>query len=146
MLSRRLLYVSFFFATNASPQWRPADQRDETRAFSSEILSAHNQIRARVAAPPLTWSSNLAARAQEWASHLWRQALFYHRPNSNFGENIFVISGAHASPSEVVGDWASEERDYNYHANTCRGVCGHYTQIVWRATREIGCAVAGTVG
>ncbi len=120
-MSRRLLYVSFLFATNASAQWLPVDHRGGARVFSNEMLAVHNQIRARVAAPPLTWCSNLAAQAQDWASHLLRQAHYYHRPNSNFGENIFEISGAHASPTEVVGDWASEKRDYNYCANTCRG-------------------------
>jgi PadR family transcriptional regulator len=25
---------------------------------------------------------------------------------------------------------------------SCRGVCGHYTQIVWSNTREVGCGVA----
>jgi pathogenesis-related protein 1 len=42
----------------------------------------------------------------------------------------------------VVGAWAGESRNYDYASNKCRGVCGHYTQIVWAGTREVGCAVA----
>lgn len=31
-------------------------------------------------------------------------------------------------------------------ANTCSGVCGHYTQIVWRATLKLGCAISHCPG
>jgi hypothetical protein len=46
------------------------------------------------------------------------------------------------TPAEVVGLWAKEARGYDIRANTCSGVCGHYTQIVWAKTRAVGCAVA----
>jgi pathogenesis-related protein 1 len=42
----------------------------------------------------------------------------------------------------VVNAWAAESRNYDYRSNCCRGVCGHYTQIVWAGTQEVGCAVA----
>jgi len=32
--------------------------------------------------------------------------------------------------------------NYNYKTNRCKGMCGHYTQIVWRDTKELGCGVA----
>lgn len=108
----------------------------------SDILAAHNAIRDRVGVPPLIWSNQLASRAREWAGHLLEGRQFYHRPNSNYGENLFAVTGAAASAAEVVQDSASESRDYNHHWNACRGVCGHYTQLVWRDTREVGCAVA----
>ena len=28
-----------------------------------------------------------------------------------------------------------------YSSNSCSGVCGHYTQIVWRSTTEVGCGL-----
>jgi uncharacterized protein YkwD len=113
-------------------------------SLAREMLAAHNEVRAGVDVPALVWSDYLAAHAQDWAWHLLRNQQFYHRPNSNFGENLFEISGGSALPAQVVEDWASEARDYNYRANTCHGVCGHYTQLVWRNTREVGCAVART--
>jgi len=140
------LYLSFLFAANASAQWLSVDQHNSASALAHEMLAAHNQIRARVDVQPLIWSASLAARAQDWADQLLQQGRFYHRPNSNLGENIFEILGGHVSPAEVVGDWASEAGSYNYRANTCRGLCGHYTQVVWRGTRELGCAVASKHG
>jgi len=42
----------------------------------------------------------------------------------------------------VVKLWADEARSFDVRTNSCTGVCGHYTQIVWRATRDVGCAEA----
>jgi uncharacterized protein YkwD len=103
-----------------------------------KMLDAHNAIRSRVGLPPLVWSDQLAKVAQDWANHL----IATDRPNNRYGENIYAISGGHVTPAEVVGLWAKEARGYDIRANTCSGVCGHYTQIVWAKTRAVGCAVA----
>ena len=107
------------------------------------MLAAHNEVRERVNVPPLAWSRHLAEYAQDWADRLLREGKFQHRSNPVYGENIFEISGGPASPGEVVAAWASEVRGYNYRANKCRGMCGHYTQLIWSRTREVGCAAAG---
>ncbi len=41
----------------------------------------------------------------------------------------------------MVSDWESEKAGYNYATDTCSGVCGHYTQLVWRESVELGCGV-----
>ena len=106
------------------------------------MLAAHNVVRQRVGTAPLVWSDRLSERARDWAETLAAKGQFAHRPNGKYGENLFEISGANATPAEVVDAWASESRNYDYASNRCRGVCGHYTQIVWRDTREVGCGVA----
>jgi pathogenesis-related protein 1 len=106
------------------------------------MLDAHNAIRARVNVPPLAWSDRLSARARDWANTLLARGQFRHSSKSPFGENLYEIRGASASPEEVVSHWADESRNYEYKTNRCRGVCGHYTQLVWRDTREVGCAAA----
>ena len=110
--------------------------------MAQEMLDAHNAIRARVGVPPLVWSDQLAQVAQDWADHLIATGALSHRPNNRYGENIYAISGGHAAPAEVVDLWAKEARGYDIRSNTCSGVCGHYTQIVWAKTRTVGCAVA----
>jgi pathogenesis-related protein 1 len=118
-------------------------------AFSSlarEMLAAHNAVRARVGTAPLAWSDRLAARSQDWADTLWTRRQFAHRPKSPYGENLFEIAGAAASSAQVVNAWAAESRNYDYNSNRCRGECGHYTQIVWGDTKEVGCAVARGAG
>jgi len=106
------------------------------------MLDAHNAVRARLGEPPLAWSPQLAAAAQDWANRLIRSGGFAHRPGNRYGENLYSISGGAASPRQVVDAWAGEARDYDIRSNRCAGMCGHYTQIVWRNTRSVGCAVA----
>ena len=111
-------------------------------SLSREMLAAHNSVRATVKVPPLVWSDQLASTAQEWANTLIERKQFVHRPKSKFGENLFEIEGAKSTPKQVVDRWASEVSNYDYKTNRCHGVCGHYTQIIWRDTKEVGCAVA----
>ena len=107
-----------------------------------EILNAHNAVRAELNLSSLQWSDELAALSQKWADTLLAQNRFVHSPNSSYGENLFMITGGSASPAAVVWQWASESRNYDYNSNTCNGICGHYTQLVWRRTSRVGCAVA----
>jgi len=129
---RPILKASFLLAATCLAQ----------SSIETEMLAAHNSLRATLKIPPLTWSERLAARAQEWAATLLARGEFIHRPRSAYGENLYDITGALASPERVVEAWASESRDYDYATNTCRNVCGHYTQLVWSTTKEVGCGVA----
>ncbi len=106
------------------------------------MLAVHNAVRASAGIAPLAWSDRLAERSQDWADTLLTRKQFFHRPKSAYGENLFEISGAAASSAQVVNAWAAESRNYDYNSNRCRGACGHYTQIVWADTKEVGCAVA----
>jgi pathogenesis-related protein 1 len=48
------------------------------------------------------------------------------------------------SADAIVGEWAAEAKDFDPRSARCAAgaVCTHYTQIVWRATSELGCASA----
>lgn len=123
------------------------------------ITLYHNQIRAMVQTatplPSLTWSASLAATAQAWVNQCKDVAapvgLVDHNDGRStghpyyVGENIYASSGT-ATAMGAVTSWANEKANYNYAANTCSGVCGHYTQIVWRETREVGCAINTCAG
>jgi hypothetical protein len=97
---------------------------------------------------PLAWSSAAEAVAQAWASG----CVYQHNAGRGAdgtarGENIAATAPggrADATPSYVVGSWASEWSDYDYASNGCADgkQCGHYTQLVWRSTARVGCARA----
>ncbi|MBD2580362.1 hypothetical protein H6G50_22125 [Oscillatoria sp. FACHB-1406] len=115
-----------------------------SQAGIDQMVSAHNQWRAKVKVPPLRWSPELAAYAQEWANKLLAEDKFEHRPDGRYGENLASASGQQLSPARVVDMWGNEVRDYNYARNSCAPgkMCGHYTQVVWRKTTEVGCGIA----
>jgi pathogenesis-related protein 1 len=106
-----------------------------------QMLEAHNRIRRSHGVEPLAWSDALAGYAKSWANRLASEGRLHHHPNPKYGENLYLISGGEASPAEVVDSWASESKDYDYKSNSCRSRCGHYTQIVWRDSKEVGCGV-----
>jgi pathogenesis-related protein 1 len=110
-------------------------------SIAKEMLAAHNSYRAKIGTPRLAWSDNLSAKAQQWATALIKHGTFEHQ-HGPFGENLFEISGGHATPSSVVEAWMSEEANYNHETNSCTGRCGHYTQVIWRSTKLVGCGVA----
>lgn len=117
-------------------------------ALAQEMLTAHNQARASAlptpqpALPALTWSEEAAQVAQSWAN----QCTFAHNPDRGpYGENIAAASPPDAETNtQAVQDWVSESANYNYASNTCASgqMCGHYTQVVWRDTTQVGCATA----
>jgi pathogenesis-related protein 1 len=123
------------------------------------ITLAHNEARAAVETatplPSLTWSPELAATAAAWIAQCEDQdqpiGLIDHNDARSVGhpyyvgENIFG-SGGPASAQEAVMLWVAEKSNYNYETNACNGVCGHYTQVVWRETLEVGCAVGNCPG
>ena len=123
----------------------PAQPNSPKARMPQEMVNAHNQWRSQVDVPPLQWSSELANYAQEWADRLMAQGGdLVHRQEGKYGENLFWGRGKSWSPTEVVNSWGSEVNDYDYASNSCRPnqVCGHYTQVVWRNTTEVGCGVA----
>lgn len=115
---------------------------------AAQIVTLHNTIRAEVGVGPLRWSAKLAAYAQQWADHLvTSRCRMEHRPRAGkwrqeYGENLFIGTVGYYGTSDAVKAWAREKSKYPGGAlQSSRGAnAGHYTQIVWQDTQQIGCA------
>ena len=112
------------------------------------MLERHNFYRAEVGTPPLQWSNKLAKNALKWANILKKKnCLLKHSPQNmrkGYGENIAWNSGYSESAIGVVDRWCSEKEYFNFSTRTCNGswdLCGHYTQVIWKNTSKVGCAV-----
>lgn len=140
---------------------RPEREHDDKKApppavdgpaLVREAVEAHNRERHRVGAGDLEWDSKLAGLAQSWARHLCRGGKsppsLQHRPSTSGGpgENLwagFTTEASRFPIGDAVKSWAGERRYYDERSGRCKGgVCGHYTQLVWRGTRQVGCGVA----
>jgi len=131
----------------AAPPQKPSQPGPTADSkLGREMLTAHNEVRAkakpkpRTPLLPLTWSDAMAAKAQAWAN----QCQYKHNPGLGpYGENIAAAAppGSTTNPG-VVQSWAAEVADYSYAKNSCAPgkVCGHYTQLVWADTKQVGCA------
>ena len=135
-----LLLVTGVSGTLARPGCKAPGFEGSSQA-QEELLFEQNQLRSKTGLPPLVWSNELAEAAQQWADKLLVEGLFMHSDMA-YGENLYKITGCATTAAHVVTVWTTELQNYNYRENTCSGECGHYTQIVWRETRKVGCGVA----
>lgn len=127
-----------------------------TRAKADQIVRAHNAWRRRAGVLPLRWAADLAARAQARAGYLAAHGcvIEHGRLPDDVGENLYQAGPLHGAgrkddlfavtATHVVNMWGKESADYSPEHDTCaeNRQCGHYTQIVWPATREVGCGMA----
>jgi uncharacterized protein YkwD len=113
-----------------------------TPALKQEFIDSHNRWRADVDVPPIVWNIDMENYAVDWAIKQGENGCkMMHRPNNEYGENIYWSSGREFSPVYIVDDWGSEIKDYHGEIfGKSKGVVGHYTQMVWRTTTEFGCA------
>lgn len=112
---------------------------------SADLLAAHNEHRAKHCAPPLTWSNDVARAAQGWADRLARDCSFQHS-GSRYGENLWAGTDGAFSTREVVAAWYAEAAKYDFRRPGFSMSTGHFTQLVWVATRRIGCGTATCKG
>jgi hypothetical protein len=110
-----------------------------TEPEMTALLEAHNRVRVKLKLALLTWDCALADTAQDWAQRGFQG----HRPDNDFGENIFVSSSPDVAAITGVERWMLEEPSWNNKASACKAgsVCAHYTQIVWKRTTKIGCGI-----
>ncbi|CAM0943586.1 unnamed protein product [Alopecurus aequalis] len=107
-----------------------------------EFLNQQNGVRAAMGLPPLRWDERVASYARWYAESRRGDCALVHS-SGPYGENLFWGSGTGGwSPAQAVGAWVAEQPRYDYWSNRCSGgMCGHYTQIVWRGTTRVGCAM-----
>jgi uncharacterized protein YkwD len=116
---------------------------------ASELLAAQNSYRASLGLAPLRWSDGLAASAQRWADHL---AAIGRLEHSGSGQNLAMATSGTRSLAQLVALWGSEKAYFvngDFPAISTTGdwmKVGHYSQMVWRATTEVGCGFARSHG
>ncbi len=121
--------------------------------FRNTALSEHNTYRAKHHSPNLTLSDSLNNTAQTWAEHLASNpsgGLEHSSPSqrNNAGENLYFSSTSQGSidPSTLakaaVDSWYNEVSSYNYDNPEATAGEGHFTQVVWKSSTQLGCGAA----
>ncbi|MGA1800375.1 CAP domain-containing protein [Sphingomonas sp. 4RDLI-65] len=135
-------------------------ERRETQApaprgaalLKTAMMDGHNAARAEVGVPPLVWSDTLATTARAYAEEMTRTGKFAHahqpQDNTREGENLWTGTRYAYTYAEMMGHWVAEKRDFINGVTPDFSRTGkfedvaHYTQIVWRNSTAVGCAIA----
>ncbi|KAF8481227.1 CAP domain-containing protein [Russula ochroleuca] len=124
-------------APSSEPSPAPAStggSGDVSQADITAYLTAQNNIRGNHGAANLTWNADLSAKALSWAS----KCKFQHSDGTlgPFGENLAAGTGDAYTIASAVKSWTDEVSDYD--PNNPQP--SHFTQVVWKATTQVGCA------
>ena len=117
---------------------------------AARLLAMHNQERSRVNVPPLIWDPQLAAAAASYGPTLARIGRLQHSPRASRPgqrENLWMGTRGAFSPEQMVGSWIAERSAFRPGVFPSVSRTGnwmdvsHYTQLIWRGTTRVGCAI-----
>ncbi|KAE8212098.1 hypothetical protein CF327_g4223 [Tilletia walkeri] len=108
---------------------------DPTTAEQQAVVDTHNTYRAKHNAPSLTWNNTLAAYALTHASKcIWAHS------GGPYGENGAATVGVATTMASSADMWYNEITMYNFSAPAFTEQTGHFSQLIWKSSRTIGCA------
>lgn len=108
--------------------------------FQEDIVNYHNRVRAQHHVGDVTWSDELADFAKNYLAG--DNCVFKHS-GGPYGENIAI---GYATIDDALDAWYNEEDQYNYAAGQFGENTGHFTQMVWKGTSQVGCATQDCSG
>ena len=108
-------------------------------SIAQRFVAAHDQLRANHCAGPLAWSPRLAEVAQQWANTLRDRGCMFGHSNGSYGENLAAGTIGALDPEATVRMWYDEIADYRFPDGGFSMKTGHFTQLVWRGTTQVGC-------
>lgn len=127
----------------------------DASSLAARILAVHNRERAAVGSPPLAWDPALASAAASYGPALAALGRLAHSPRESRPgqrENLAMGSVGHYGIEDLVGFWVEEKAHFlpGTFPNVSRTGewkdVAHYTQMIWRSTTNVGCAIYLSAG
>lgn len=106
--------------------------------FSRDVIIEHNRYRKKHGSPPLSWNGRAADAAQRWANHLAKIGRLEHSREKEFGQNLAFFSGGPLTAQKTVEMWYDEISQYHFNRPGFSSSTGHFTQVVWASTSQVG--------
>ncbi|GAB1606896.1 hypothetical protein Ahia01_000972300 [Argonauta hians] len=115
------------------------------KELENSALKAHNAYRGKHGVPPLSLSKELCDMAQKWANHLADVKVLKHSScelnGEKVGENVaykWSSDGEMLTGDGATDNWYSEIKDYNFDSDGMSSGTGHFTQVVWKGSKQMG--------
>ncbi|KAL5269718.1 hypothetical protein ACHWQZ_G003248 [Mnemiopsis leidyi] len=113
--------------------------------IKKDTLKAHKKYRKLHGVKKLKWDNNVAEFAEKHCKYLADNDKFEHSKNSGYGENLYKAGGsgsADKAGQKATKMWYDEIKLYNYNNPGFSMQTGHFTQVVWKSSTKLGCAMA----
>ena len=151
--SIELSYISSAVASSSAPSSAPSASPSSSQTstasdvssskalgtFEQQILDEHNKKRALHNVQSLTWNWTLADYAADYAAKAFdcNNVQLIHS-SGPYGENL---AAGYVGGIEPTDAWYDEIKDYDYNNPGFSEATGHFTQLVWKTTAQLGCAM-----
>ncbi|CAH8514254.1 unnamed protein product [Dicrocoelium dendriticum] len=142
-----IIFVSTMLLVNEATIYLPVDWR-------AQLLNLHNEARGKILRcqvpgqasarrmPLLQWHTGLETKAQQLAN---RCLVGHDTPMQRKIPSFRTVGQNWAGGwdlNSAFNSWFNEYAGYDFRTGRClRGVCGHYTQLVWADTTHVGCGI-----
>ncbi|KAM4062629.1 cysteine-rich secretory protein family protein [Hirsutella rhossiliensis] len=135
LLAAAALLCPQSLAAAAQPADSPADAWwiDE-QAFEAAVVATTDLYRREHGAGLVRWNATLAAFA---AWYVGNYNCAFRHSGGPYGENM---AHGYATPAASVAEWGNERLQYDYGHPGYSSATGHFTQLVWKGTTDVGCA------
>ncbi|XP_018335434.1 uncharacterized protein LOC108744254 isoform X2 [Agrilus planipennis] len=118
--------------------------------LQKEFLKAHNELRAKHGVAALKLNATISKLSQLHAEKMLRTGKFEHSDNQKYGENIFYMwspdPNFNVGAYDVVRSWYAEIDNYTFGVEPKQLNTGHFTQVVWNGSKELGVGLARSKG
>ncbi|KAI1374223.1 PR-1-like protein [Hypoxylon crocopeplum] len=108
--------------------------------FTSAILNSTNVYRSTYNASSVRWNSTLESFASSYLSSSQSpssdESCTMAHSGGPYGENLALGC---SDAGSCVDMWAAESASYDYGSPRFAEATGHFTQLVWRDTTDVGC-------
>jgi len=145
------LLLAIASSASAAPPARALMQQSSYgSSIEARLLASHNRERARFGAAPLQWDPNLATAAASYGPSLSAMGRLQHSSRANRpgqAENLWMGTRGAFQPEQMVGTWNDEKRFLRPGVFPFVSATGnwqdvaHFTQVIWKGTTHVGCAV-----
>ena len=121
----------------------------DLETIRKNILEGHNAHRKDHQVGDLVRNPEIEKIAQDYSQFLLQKGEMIHSNNTykgyKLGENLFMkysSSSISVTGKEADLAWYNEIKDYDFNKPGFSSKTGHFTQLVWKGSKEIGCGAA----
>ncbi|GKT78170.1 SCP-like extracellular protein [Colletotrichum tofieldiae] len=114
----------------AEPEWTSDD------TFTSAVLNSTNFYRNEHNASDVTWNDTLADFAIDYLDDMSGDSCDFEHSGGPYGENL---AKGYPNTTLSIEAWGDERDDYDFDKGEFDEDTGHFTQLVWKNTTDVGC-------